>query len=495
MQLPARTKSASALVLEFAGLADTALRTTLPTTAFDQLAAQIRPDGSVSQSVALQAFALAYGALPGVPVPSGSQTSDPEKDATVAGTWILSYLPSLSPQLQAAIDAKLGFTPPGVARDADLGDPKFTADAGLTTIAQDWATLEGDGSHLGKALTLKITAGYSANVSNTAVADAYPVDAAGHFNAAGPNCRLRVNPSFKTDPNRVKQALAHETFHCFQFMIGGTGYFNKLKGWVLEGTADWVEETVVPLGYTDAEAWGFSKYVTTQNTALFTRTYDAAGFWGHVQDTYGDLWSRLNAILSANGNDAVFAAAGGNDPKLLSTWGSAVANAGAPAWTTNSPIVIPAGTHANRTAITFNASHPSTLVKASAYTTNAYEIQPSAAAPIVHIKINGTARMSPKYNYTDELKDGFFCVASSQASCKCPSGEAGDVPAGYIEDDALPLLVLTGNPKTGTAGTVEYDALDKFCKAAYKVPGKAADRIARAGSSAGFVGRRRRPGT
>lgn len=478
LSAPARQRTAAALAFELAKLADSGLRTTTPPpTAFDQVAAQVEPDGTMPESAALQAFALAYGALPGVSVPPGSQSSDPEKDATLAGTWVLPYLSSLSPQLQKVIDAKLGFTPPGEAREAVLGDPGLTIDAGLTKIAQDWATLEGDSSHLGKPLTLTIQAGYSANINATAVADAYPVDAQGHFNAAGPNCRLRVNPTYKSDPNRIKQALAHETFHCFQFMIGGTGYFNKLKGWVLEGTADWVEETVVPLGYTDAEAWGFSKYVNNQDIALFTRTYDAAGFWGHVQDRYGDLWSRLKAILSANGNDAVFKAAGGNDDQLLSTWGSAVANepTGSSSWRTSSPIAIPAGTHAKRTAITYDASHPTTLVKASAYTTNAYEIHPDPAAPIVHIQINGPARMSPKYNYTSgTLKNAFFCLASA-ASCKCPTGDKGDVPAGYPEDEPLPLLVLTGDPTKGTSGQVTYQALSDYCKATYPIPKKAAD--------------------
>jgi hypothetical protein len=483
LRAPAKQHTAAALAFELAALADSALRPTVPPTAFDQVAAQVQPDGTMPENAALEAFALAYGALPGVPVPPGSEASDPEKDGTVAGDWVLSYLPSLSPQLQAAIDQKLGFTPPGQAREAVLGDAGFTVDPGLTTIAQNWATLEGDASHLGQALTLTISAGYSANVSNTAVADAYPVDAAGHFKATGPNCRLRVNPKYKTDQTRVKQALAHEVFHCFQFMIAGNGYDGKLKAWVLEGTADWVEETVVPLAYTDAEAWGIPDYVTHQNTPLFSRSYDASGFWGHVQDTYGDLWTRLKSVLAANGNAAVFQAAGGNDANFLSTWGSAVANeaTGSSVWTTTSPIAIPAGTHAPRTSITYSAANPTTLVTAAAYTTNAYEIHPSAAAPVVHIKINGTARMSPKNNYTSQLKDGFFCVGPSAASCKCPNGTSGEVQGGYPEDEPLPLLVLTGNPAGGTNGQVTYQPLSNFCKSTYPVPKPAAEIHARIG--------------
>jgi hypothetical protein len=478
LQAPRRQRNAAALAFELAGLADGALHATTPTTALGLIAQQIRPDGTVPESAALEEFALAYGPLPGVSVPPGSQST--EKDATLAGTWILTYLPSLSPQLQAMIDQKLGFTPPGAAREAALGDPGLTIDPGLTATAQSWATLEGDGSHIGRALTLTISAGYSPNVSSTAVADAYPVDAAGHFNAAGPNCRLRVNPKYKTDPNRVKQALAHEVFHCFQYMIAGNGYNTKLNAWVLEGTADWVEETVVPLGYTDPEAWGIPTYVNNQTTALFTRSYDAAGFWGHVQDTYGDLWTRLKTILSSNGNAAVYQAAGGNDPKFLSTWGSALANepTGGSSWTTSSPIAIPAGTHAKRTAITYDAAHPMTLVNAAAYTTNAYEIHPSAAAPIVHIAINGPARMSPKYNYRSELNNGSFCVAGSTASCKCPTGSGGEAVAGYLEDDPLPLLVLTGDPTKGTSGQVTYQPLSDYCKAAYPIP-KAAPEVGR----------------
>jgi hypothetical protein len=59
---------------ELAPLADSRLKTPRPATAYQRVLAQVRPDGSVSKQTALQAFALSYGALPGVHPPSGARS-------------------------------------------------------------------------------------------------------------------------------------------------------------------------------------------------------------------------------------------------------------------------------------------------------------------------------------------------------------------------------------------------------------------------------------
>ncbi len=50
---------------------------------------QIRPDGTVSKHTALEAFAVAYGPLPGVRIPPGRRTTIPS--GSLAAQWILSY--------------------------------------------------------------------------------------------------------------------------------------------------------------------------------------------------------------------------------------------------------------------------------------------------------------------------------------------------------------------------------------------------------------------
>ena len=46
--------------------------------------------------------------------------------------------------------------------------------------------------------------------------------------------------------------------------------------------------------------------MSSSSKSLFDRKYDAVGFWGHLQDVTGTLWSRIPGILRAGAgfNDA-----------------------------------------------------------------------------------------------------------------------------------------------------------------------------------------------
>jgi hypothetical protein len=185
----------------------------------------------------------------------------------------------------------------------------------------------------------------------------------------------------------------------------------------------------------------------------------------------------MQTILKSSGSNAIFAAAGANADKFLDSWASSLVdgNSGGPAWHLTSPISVPNGQGATLKDITFSAASPITNITVPAYTAKLYTVQPDASAPIVHIKINGHARFSSKHDYTStELKDGRFCVAGSAASCQCPNGTSGTAPAGYPTDGANELAIV-GNPGTGTAGTVEYSALNTFCHDKYSVPKPAPD--------------------
>jgi hypothetical protein len=268
--------------------------------------------------------------------------------------------------------------------------------------------------------------------------------------------------------------LAHEVFHCFQFMIAGEAWKN-LPSWTLEATAEWAALTVTTPAWNtqfpNADSRWMIVGIQNPGTALFTRTYDAVDFWGHVQDIYGDLFKRLPNVLKANGSNAIFAAAGGNAQNFLNSWASSLAdgNGGGPNWHLTSPVAVPAGQGVRHTDIRFNAGSPITNITVPAYTTKHFTVQPDAGAPLVHIKINGPARFSSQHDYTTELKDGWFCLAGNAAACQCPSGEAAAAPSGFMTDGTDELEVA-GDPTTGSAGTVEYSSLDKFCKATYNVP-------------------------
>ncbi len=456
-----RAGGAGAAALRFAALGETLLTTRLPSTAWERVASAIRPNGSVSLQTALQAFALVYGPLPGVHAPSGGRTAVPS--GTLVGAWVLRYRARLSPRLRRAVDRDLGFTPRShAARVASLGDSNFHPSASITATAGYWEGIYADAGHLAHQLKLTIVAGTTSageltTKDVTAYADAYPVDQAGEESDTGPICRIRVSPEIASDAPFLSRILAHEVFHCFEFALDR--HWTEQTPWVMEGMAEWAALNVDPNTTYESEQWLW-EYVENPDTPLFERTYDAVGFYGHAHDAAGNLWPKAVAFLNADTNEAQYAIAGGNTEPFLSTWGSSVfrsGSGGAP-WSMVSPVVPPDVAQLNQ-AIT--NVFGDAIVLAVPYATHQYRLSAVSGAPIVHIAIDGHARLDTSHNYT-ALKDAWFCMGASP--CVCPPDTTGTVP------DTAPLsapadLGLTGDEAIGgTAGSVTYLPLSHFCR-------------------------------
>jgi len=439
-------------VLEYLALADSFLNTPLPRTKWAEVLGQIRPNGTVSERTALEAFALAYGPLPGISVPAGSRTRIPS--GTLAGGWLLRYLPRLSPGLRRVVDRDLGFTPGGTAAHvALLGDVHFHQSASLTATANGWASVYADAAHLDHPLDMTIVAGITTSPMGTADGDAYPVDAAGRESDFGPYCRIRLPPAV-TGAYR-SFVLAHEVFHCFEFDLDPD--WASLGAWLREGMAEWAALSVDPLRTVRAQGWLFG-YLETSHTPLFERSYDALGFFGHVQDSVGGLWRKVPRILNDPTNEAAFATAGGSTESFLSSWGSSVfrAAAGGPPWEMFSPVTPPGYTRIGTPATEIRAS---AIVAAIPWSTSQYNIEAVTGEPVVLIAIDGHARLGTTLNITD-LTQRWFCMS---VSCACPPGTTGTIPP------TLPLashsgLGVTGDPYDGTAGSVLYFPLSEFCR-------------------------------
>lgn len=444
------TGTARSTAISYAQLAESYLNTPLPTTAWDKVLDQIRPDGTVSKQTALQAFALSYGPLPGVVVPSGRSTVAESGD--LAGDWVLQYLPGLPRRLQLVIYRDLGLTPPAAtAHAASYGDPEFTPDATLTAEANGWATFYSNPNYLGHALGLQIVAGNTTAVVPGVAADSYPVNAAGAYSPTGPYCRIRV---VQVTPATLQHVLAHEVFHCEEFDLYHDAV--HLPAWVLEGLAEWAAQTVEPS--TIYAHQNLEPYFGSSSTPLFTRSYDAEGFWGHVQDTVGGLWKKIGDVLTASGNEFKYAVAGGITVPFLSTWGSSVFNltTGGLPWETVSPSV----TTYSPPVVKIAPSLPGRQeVEAVPYTTAQYVVVSEASTPLLHASITGSARLSTTYNYTD-LSDAWFCTSES---CQCPPGDQSSIPF-HDPLTSRATLGLTGDPSGGTKGTLTAYPLSAFCK-------------------------------
>jgi hypothetical protein len=264
-------------------------------------------------------------------------------------------------------------------------------------------------------------------------------------------------------------------FHCFEYQIlGANAWRGQPDGWVEEGLASWAAWAVDPV------LWGPSpqaspplqhilNYVGDPRKQLFQRVYDAVGFWLHLSDVNGPLWSRIPAILKAGmkggSSEAAFVASGADTDKFFNSWGSSILRA--KPQDANWHMLCPCSDGISAGFLpSFADVKPGGYlelpgagpVEAPPYGTSQYEID--GRLPVVHVAIPGHARLSVHDNYTD-LGNAWFCT-TGPGTCVCPAGTTGTIPRTQpLEPDAK--LGLSGDPGTGTAGEVTSYPLSHFC--------------------------------
>ena len=148
-----------------------------PGSPLQQVLDEIGPNGSMPVRAALQAFALAYGRLPGVSPPEGALT--PVADGTQELIWALVDRPRESKAQVAAVDRLAGLPSSGAgtlrAHGADYSDPGFTPNPYIQGIVNGWIPVLA--AKLGRPMTLKVVAGYTTTDIKPALADSLPLNA------------------------------------------------------------------------------------------------------------------------------------------------------------------------------------------------------------------------------------------------------------------------------------------------------------------------------
>jgi hypothetical protein len=364
--------------------------------------------------------------------------------------------------------ARLMAAPGGVARTAT-----FTPSVALQAdVNADIGTYEADLHH---TLGLTVIAGtvdheIKTEDGNLIYANATPYNAKGKDDGPGlpVKCKIQETPlGVKKGPAFEALTMAHELFHCFQFDLRGTDTWKGMPLWVQEGTADWAATTIVPSSFElDNDFLELGKYFGHPRQPLFDRAYDASGFWGHIQDVTGDLWSVLPKVIRANDSRAAFVAAGADDAAVLNTWASSYLrnDVGGEPWEMHSPMVPPASNQDDLDSIpspVLQLNGPS-KVWAHPYTVIDYHFASMPAGePLMHVGLHGYGRLSLTRNYT-HLSDAWFCV--DPQGCKCPPNTIDQLPNSQpLETDAY--LAITGDPDDpgGTDGEITFHKLDEFC--------------------------------
>jgi len=372
--------------------------------------------------------------------------------------------------LTSSAAARLMAAPGGVARTAT-----FTPNAALQNdVNADIPIYEGDLHH---TLTLTVVAGVvdheiKTEDGNLIYANATPLNAKGKNEGpdAPVKCMIQETPlGVSKGPAFEALTMAHELFHCFQFDLRGKDTWTAMPLWVQEGTADWAATTIDPSPFDlDNDFLELGKYFGHPRQPLFDRAYDASGFWGHLQDVTGDLWTVLPDVIRANDDRAAFVAAGADDGAVLNTWASSYlrnpsGDAGE-AWQMHSPMVPPDSNQDQLDSIPTPVLqlHGAGHVWAHPYTVANYHFESMPAdEPLMNVKLHGYGRLSVTNNYT-HLSDAWFCV--DPQGCICPPNTIDELP------DTQPLetnayLAVTGDPDDpdGTEGDITFHKLDEFC--------------------------------
>src|ERR1700722_7198656 len=291
--------------------------------AWQRVLDQIGPDGRVSKSTALAAFVLAIGPLPGVPRPAGP--AQPIFDGSGAVRWLLEYYSQLTPGQRSAALRMLGLRAPSqgtgltsyVARQGGSAGP-------VPGSAKDLQLERQAVQEISSRLQVQLTIPVQVFENQTQVrpagqaAAAYVVAAGaqGRWRGQDPagKCTIFINPSAHSvddDGQYFHALMVHEVFHCFEAQLAGPigNFYRPGESWLIEGAAEWVASDIVGQDTEARDQW--QTYLATPTRSLFSRTYDAIGFFGHLYPSEGvSPWSALPAMLRAGSNTAAYKAAG-----------------------------------------------------------------------------------------------------------------------------------------------------------------------------------------
>lgn len=451
LQAKGRDRTIRGAADQYAALLEARLRDGQRTVA-DRLA----DDGTPTKAEALALFQLAYGGMPGAKIPAGRRGT--LGSATVAASRVLRLLPQLSPAQRAAF-TRATDTPGGAPARATARRLALTPDPANETLAAGYVAAYASGPFLGRSLPFPVRV-FRTNFSISALADAWPVNAAGKLEQDNPAyCRVRLDPSFFGKPASAQQfALAHEVFHCFEFSIT-TNWGTKSRDWVIEGMADWAASQVVADG-SDFGAGSFEAYLGTPTMSLFGRAYSASGFWGHVHERAGNLWPKVVTVLRTAGEPQTYDAAGGSDDAARLTAASRMLrepSAGS-AWTTAQPFALTNAQAPTPHAVSASAS---ATISVGAFANKLIDFTPLASRPVVELRrTKGNVRLTD--GGLGEWVDPASTFVCFGAACQCAPDEISSLPSPLPSVDRL-TAALAGE-KTGGQLVVTRHRLKEYCR-------------------------------
>jgi hypothetical protein len=437
------------------------------TTAWQTVLAGIDRRGRVSKRMALQAFSLALGRLPGVSVPRGPVGEI--ASATAAVRWIRGYWLQLTPAQRAAASKILARPRPrAVANLFGVRDLRHDYEAKVKEIIRTIA------NHLDRSLpptlTVTVSVGYAPaqRPEPNTLGWADVVDSKGDKTGVPARCEIHLLPELASRSLSFQTAvLAHESFHCFQATKVPLALYNSATApsWIFEGQAEWVGGEIAGDPQTTYARDWWRLYLMTPGQPLFERTYDALGFYAHMQESSLGPWQRFDAMLQSiarGSEESAYEDATAASDRFHLSWASGYFRDGSLGldWTfKGNGITADAPSPDLLTVPPRGAARP---LRAPPYTEAIASVHSNAE--ITHFSVTGYGRLIDRRFGFEFLKttlsDIYFCTRAQP--CKCPPGSAYNGPRLWRLKDP-PYLALTGGPD-GAKAAIAGLQLDSFCK-------------------------------
>jgi hypothetical protein len=234
--------------------------------------------------------------------------------------------------------------------------------------------------------------------------------------------------------------LVHEIAHCYQGTVTSVERMQAMEPWRMEGFANWAAEAVVGGSERPEATMHWRSYLDHPETSLFQRTYDAIGFFAHLDETGIDPWKLFVPMVKAPTNEAAWAVAlgtGDATERFLMSWPTGFARepARGMAWDFTGPgipadsALIPASVLANDTSTTVSAGQVADSIR---------DVQINAD----FVTFTASAGAKGKIGFDNDSEMTF---AKAAGTTFCARGDGCICPAGKVLPDDIVLAPFPGS--------------------------------------------------
>jgi hypothetical protein len=393
----------------------------------------LEKNGQLSLETALAAFDATIADLPGVEARKG------EIGKLTDATMVVEELGTSIDQLSAkqrqvyerwttpAPDAVLSDEPPAPRAPAGRRAPPTPQEVILADAYLDDAlrVLRNHGYFPAHRVSLTLLDNQGTTKPNV-VAYVSPADVPP---GTSPTCNMFLTKKGRSQSAiDVRFTIAHEAAHCAQHAFYASQADQKrVPGWVKEGTAEWLGAKVTEeLGVGAPSEVDWTAWLKDPANDLFTRSYDAIGFYAMLEQAGIDTWGRIKSVISAaaaGGSPPAFAAAIAGAPEIFySRWGPGLARDPAlgPEWDYSGPFIDPS--RLKKVPIRDGTRRASTI-QARGSAAAQLEIKADVVTIAADKATRGLLRFEGELR---KLQKGAYCA--KQGGCKCKTRTNLQIP-------------------------------------------------------------------